>query len=72
MSLNEAKQAAYSAAHRAARQTETMMPASPALTPADAGDLIQMAGQLACAAREIEARLLGVAEPVSGRKPECP
>jgi hypothetical protein len=63
MNLNEAKQAAYSAANRAHAKIKTMMQAEPPVTAADAAELVTMADRLSCAAREIEARVKGVPEP---------
>jgi hypothetical protein len=63
MNLNESKQAAYSAASRAHARIKTMMPPEPTATLEDAVELVHLGEALTCAAREIEARLKGIAEP---------
>jgi hypothetical protein len=62
MNLNEAKQAAYSAAHRASAKIKTMMQVLPPPTVEDAAELIHMGNALTGAAREIQARLQGLPE----------
>lgn len=63
MSLIKAKQAAYGAAHRAARLTEDMMKLPDGvLTPGDAENLLRDATALQAAALEIELRIKGVPE----------
>jgi len=66
MNLNEAKQAAYGSANRARHRIGTMMQVEPPATVADAAELVQMAEQLTCAAREIEARLKNIPEMKPG------
>jgi len=66
MKMNEAKQAAYSAAHRAARATETLLKWDHQATPEEAEDLVSMARQLNGAALEIQARVTGQPEAKQG------
>lgn len=62
MNLNEAKQAAYSAANRANAKIRTMMQVLPPPTVEDAAELVHMGQALTGAALEIQARLQGLPE----------
>jgi hypothetical protein len=70
MNLNEAKQAAYSAANRASAKIKVMMQREPPATVEDAAELVNMARALNCAAEELLARLQGVPEAKRG-EPEA-
>lgn len=67
MNLIQAKQAAYGAAHRAARLTEDLMKLpDAALTLGDAENLLRDATALQAAALEVELRIKGVPEAKLG------
>lgn len=63
MNLNEAKQAAYSAANRSASYAKQLFTVPDADAPELAAQLERCARELNCAALEITARLKGVPEP---------